>query len=60
MKYRVLPHGGEQISVLGIGASSIQASDEKEIEETIRFAVENGINFARFSCFLFAKIVEYR
>ncbi|MDE7268108.1 MAG: aldo/keto reductase [Lachnospiraceae bacterium] len=45
MKYRVLPHGGEQISVLGIGASSIQASDEKEIEETIRLAVENGINY---------------
>ena len=43
MKYRVLPHGGESISILGVGASSIQASTEKEIRETIAWAVENGI-----------------
>lgn len=45
MEYRLLPHGGEKISVLGLGTSSIQASAEKEIEETIRLAVEKGINF---------------
>lgn len=45
MKYRVLPHGGESISILGVGASSIQASTEKEIRETIAWAVENGINY---------------
>lgn len=45
MDYRKLPKGNEQISVLGIGASSIQSSGEKEIEETIALAVENGINF---------------
>lgn len=45
MQYRTLPHGGEQISILGLGTSSIQASGEKEIEETIRIAVENGINY---------------
>lgn len=45
MQYRSLPRGGEQISVLGLGTSSIQASGEKEIEETIRIAVENGINY---------------
>lgn len=45
MQYRTLPHGGEQISILGLGTSSIQVSGEKEIEETIRIAVENGINY---------------
>ena len=45
MKYRTLPHGGEKISILGLGTSSIQASSEKEIEETVTCAVENGINF---------------
>jgi hypothetical protein len=45
MQYRTLPHGGEQISVIGLGSSSIQFSTEKEIEETICLAVEKGINF---------------
>ncbi|MDO4305609.1 MAG: aldo/keto reductase [Eubacteriales bacterium] len=45
MQYRMLPHGGEQISILGLGTSSIQASGEKEIEETIYYALENGINY---------------
>lgn len=45
MQYRMLPHGGEQISILGLGTSSIQASSEKEIEETICYALENGINY---------------
>lgn len=45
MQYRMLPHGGEQISILGLGTSSIQASSEKGIEETICYALENGINY---------------
>ncbi|MDE7431699.1 MAG: aldo/keto reductase [Lachnospiraceae bacterium] len=45
MQYRKLQKGEEQISVLGIGTSSIQAASEKEIEEIISAAVENGINF---------------
>ena len=45
MKYRTLPHGGEKISILGLGTSSIQASSEKEIEETVTCAIENGINY---------------
>lgn len=45
MQYRKLPKGAEQISVLGIGTSSIQASGEKEIEEIMDAAIENGINF---------------
>lgn len=45
MQYRTLPHGGEQISILGLGTSSIQFAGEKEIEETICLAVESGINY---------------
>lgn len=45
MEYRKLPHGGEEISILGLGTSSIQAAGEREIEETISLAVEKGINF---------------
>ena len=45
MEYRTLPHGKEKISIIGLGTSSIQTSTEKEIEDTIRFAVENGINY---------------
>lgn len=45
MEYRKLPKGDEKISILGLGASSIQAAGEKEIEETVAFAMEQGINF---------------
>ena len=45
MLYRKLPKGEEEISILGIGTSSIQASSEKEIEEIVLTAIENGINF---------------
>ena len=45
MKYRVLPHGGEKISIIGMGSSVIGAKPESEIIETVRTAVDNGINF---------------
>lgn len=45
MEYRKLPKGTEQISILGLGASSVGASGKKETEETAAFALENGINF---------------
>lgn len=45
MEHRRLPKGSEQISILGLGTSSIQASSEKEIEETAVLAVEKGINY---------------
>ena len=45
MEYRKLPHGDEQISILGLGTSSIQAADDREIEETVIYALERGINF---------------
>lgn len=45
MEYRKLPKSGEQLGILGIGTSSIQASSEKEIEETLSLAVEKGVNY---------------
>lgn len=45
MEYRLLPHSGEKISILGLGTSSIQESSEKQIEEAISYAVDNGINY---------------
>ncbi len=45
MEYRKLPHGEEQISVIGIGSSSIGMAGEKEIEATMAMALEEGVNF---------------
>jgi len=45
MEYRKLPKGEEQISVLGLGTSSIGMAGEKEIEATMTAALEAGINF---------------
>ncbi len=45
MEYRKLPHGEEQISILGFGTSSIGQAGEKEIEETMAFALEQGVNY---------------
>lgn len=45
MQYRKLPHGEEQISVIGLGMGSIHGGSEKEIEQTVRMATENGVNY---------------
>ena len=45
MEYRKLPRGEEQISILGLGASSIGMAGEKEIQATAELALENGVNF---------------
>ena len=45
MEYRKLPHGEEQISILGLGTSSIGKAGEKEIQATVELALERGINF---------------
>ena len=45
MEYRKLPKGGEEISVIGIGSSSIGLAGEKEVAETFSAAIENGINY---------------
>ena len=43
MEYRKLPKGTEQISVIGLGNSSL--GDTSEAEKTIALAIENGINY---------------
>lgn len=45
MEYRTLPHGGEKIGVIGMGASVIGARPEGEIIDTVRAAVESGVNY---------------
>ena len=46
MQYRKLPRGTEQISVIGMGMGSIhQNNSEEEIEQTVRLAMESGINY---------------
>ena len=44
MEYRVLPHGGEKISVIGLGAGSLSGT-EKEMTAAVETAIENGINY---------------
>lgn len=45
MEYRKLPHGEEQISVIGLGMGGIHESSEKQIVQIVNKAVESGINF---------------
>ena len=45
MEYRKLPKGDENISVLGLGTSSIGMAGEKEIEAAMTAALEAGINY---------------
>ena len=45
MEYRKLPRGEEQISILGLGTSSIGMAGEKEAEAAMSQALEAGINF---------------
>ena len=44
MEYRTLPHGGERVSVIGMGASVVGGQSEKEIVEVVRAAYERGVN----------------
>ena len=41
MQYRKLPHGGEQIGVLGLGSSAIGQAGDKEIEATVAMALDD-------------------
>ena len=45
MKYRKLPHGGEKISIIGMGASVVGEQAERDIVETVEFALDAGINY---------------
>lgn len=45
MEYRKLPHGEEQIGVIGMGSSVVGEQSENDIIETVQFALDAGINF---------------
>lgn len=45
MEYRKLPHGEECISVIGMGSSVVGAQPEKQIIETVHYALEHGVNY---------------
>lgn len=45
MEYRNLPHGGEAISVIGIGTSVVGEQAERDIIDTICYALDAGINY---------------
>lgn len=44
MEYRILPHGGEKISVIGLGAGSLTGS-EQDMVDVISAAIDSGINY---------------
>ena len=45
MDYRLLPHGGEKISTLGLGMGCMQNTPQGEIQAIITKAIDSGINF---------------
>ncbi|MCM1307928.1 MAG: aldo/keto reductase [Butyrivibrio sp.] len=44
MEYRILPHGGEKISVIGLGSGGLDGA-EREMTEVIDAAIQNGVNY---------------
>ena len=65
MKYRTLPHGGEMVSVIGLGSGSLTGTEE-ELTEVIAAAIEQGINYfdmapsVKAPFFAYAKAFEGR
>ena len=65
MEYRVLPHGGEKISVIGLGAGSLSGTEE-EMVDLLDAAIQGGINYfdiapsVRAPFFAYAKAFEGR
>lgn len=45
MEYRKLPKGGEAISILGLGSSSMGAQGARECQAVMAMALERGINY---------------
>ena len=45
MEYRTNRRTGDSVSILGLGSSSIASASEAEGIETLRLALENGINY---------------
>ncbi len=50
MEYRKLPHGTEQISTIGLGLGMIHLAPEDEIERTLNYAMDQGVNFFDMCC----------
>lgn len=48
MQYRKLPHGGENISVVGMGAGSLHNSNAAEVERIVEEAIDAGVNLFDF------------
>lgn len=48
MEYRILPHGGDKISVIGLGMGSIHNAGTAETERIVRAALDAGINYFDF------------
>lgn len=44
MEYRIIPHGGERVGVIGMGSATIGALPHEEIVAAVRRAVELGVN----------------
>ena len=45
MIYRKLPHGDERISIIGMGTSVVGEVSEKNVIETVTYALDQGINY---------------
>ena len=45
MEYRKLPHGNEQISVIGLGTSVVGEHSVQNVVETVTFALDSGVNY---------------
>lgn len=48
MEYRTLPHGGEKISVIGLGMGSIHNAGVEGTERIVRAALDAGVNYFDF------------
>ena len=45
MEYRKLPHGNEQISIIGMGTSVVGENSAENVTETVMYALDHGINY---------------
>lgn len=45
MEYRKLPHGNVELSTIGLGLGNIHLASDDEIEQTLDYAIDNGVNF---------------
>lgn len=45
MEYRKMPHGGESVSVIGMGSSVVGEQASEDIIRTVQYALDAGINY---------------